>query len=111
MLRVERLAVVAEGNPGLAAGHVIEREVRGVAAVAEGEHVLGLGLDVLEQRVHGDALPDGVELRPRRHAVDVLRNGLARQPLELLPGPRQPLVAARDRERPVLERRMRGRPG
>ena len=53
-----------------------------------------------------------VELRPLRHAVDVLRDGLARQRAELVPAPAQRLVdLAGDREAPVLERRVRRRAG
>jgi hypothetical protein len=35
VLRVERLAVVLVGDPGLAAREVLERDVRRVAAVAD----------------------------------------------------------------------------
>ena len=81
VLGLERLAVVGEGDPRLAAGQVLERQVRRVAAVAEREHVLGVVLDRLEQRVDRDAFPDRVELRPLRDAVDVARDLLARQGL------------------------------
>src|SRR4051812_26708840 len=112
VLRLERLLVVSERDPGLAAGDVLERQVRRVAAVAEGHHVLGLVLDTLEQRVDRDALPDRVELRPLGHAVDVLRDLLARQRAELLPRPPHRLeVGALDRERPLLERDVRRRAG
>ena len=64
VLGFERLAVVAEGDPRLAARGVLERDVGRVAAVGELDDVLGRRLDPVEQRVDGDALPDGVELRP-----------------------------------------------
>src|SRR6266550_7884607 len=112
VLGLQRLAVVGEGNPGLAAGHVLEREIRRVAAVAEGHHVLGARLDAVEQDVERDAGPGSVELRPLGHAVDVLRDRLARQRLELLPGPRHRLVdGSLDREAPPVQRVMRRRPG
>jgi hypothetical protein len=41
MLRCERRTVVGERHPGLPIGEVLERQVRGVAAVREGHHVLG----------------------------------------------------------------------
>ena len=41
VLGLERLAVVAVRDPGLAARDVLQREVRRVAAVAEGDHELG----------------------------------------------------------------------
>jgi len=47
---IERLAVEAVGDPGLAVGDVLERKIRRVAAVAEGDNVLGGALDVLEER-------------------------------------------------------------
>jgi len=78
VLRLERLASVAERDPCLAARHVLERQVGRVAAVAELDDVFGRRLDPVEQRVDGDALPDGVQLRPLGHAVDVTRHFLAR---------------------------------
>src|SRR3989442_10943694 len=39
VLGLERLPVVGERHPGLAVGDVLERQVRRVAAVAEGEEV------------------------------------------------------------------------
>ena len=66
---------------------VLERQVRGVAAVAVDHHVVGLVVDVREQRVERDALPVGVELGPLGHAVDVDRDLLGGQRGELLPAP------------------------
>jgi hypothetical protein len=104
VLRLERLAVVAERDPGLAADEILERDVRRVAAVGEGERVLGAGLDPVEQGVERDTLPARVELRPLRYAVDVDRDLLARQRAELLPRPADRLVdLADDREVPELE--------
>jgi hypothetical protein len=70
VLGFERLAVVAEGDPRLAARGVLERDVGRVAAVGELDDVLGRRLDPVEQRVDGDALPDGVELRPLVTSVE-----------------------------------------
>jgi len=39
VLGLERLAAVVVGDPGLAVGDVLEGQIRGVAAVAEGEEV------------------------------------------------------------------------
>src|SRR6266516_4359721 len=111
VLRVEGLAVVAVGDPRLAVGDVLKRQVRRVPAVAEGHHVRRFVLDVLQKRVDGDAFPDRGELRPLRDAVDVLRDRLARQLPELVPGPADRLGATPDRERPLLERRVRRGPG
>ena len=53
--------------------------------------------------------PDGVELRPLRDAVDVLRDLLARERAELVPRPADRLALRPDRERPLGERRVRRR--
>jgi hypothetical protein len=71
VLGFEWLTVEAEHDPGPAARDVFERQVGGVAAVRELDDVLGRGLDSVEQRVDGDALPRGVQLRPLGHAMDV----------------------------------------
>ena len=57
VLGLERLAAVGVSDPGLTACDLIQRQVRGVAAVAEGDDVLGGGLDLFEQGVHRDAFP------------------------------------------------------
>src|SRR5439155_16957361 len=97
---LERLSVVAERDPGLAVGDVLEREVRRVAAVAEGEEIRRVVLDAVEEGVDGDSLPDRVELRQFRHAVDVSGRRLARQFAELVPAPGDGLGPALHRERP-----------
>src|SRR4051812_27561659 len=71
VLGLEVLAVVAVGDPRLAAGDVLDGQVGGVAAVADGGDVAAPELDAVEQGVDGDARPLRVELAPRRHAVDV----------------------------------------
>src|SRR5262245_16801649 len=75
----ERRTLVLVGQPRLAAGDVLERQVRRVPAVAEGEYVAGCGLDAVEQRVDRDPTPGSVELRPLGHAMDVDRRGHAGQ--------------------------------
>src|SRR5215470_12354143 len=108
----QRPAVVGEDHPGLAARDVLQRQVGRVAAVRELGHELRCRLDTCQQRVDRDAPPDGVELRPLRHAVDVAGDLLARQGAELLPGPAPRLVQlADDRKVPQLQRRARRRPG
>jgi hypothetical protein len=62
VLGIERFAVELEGDPGLAPGHLGQRQVRRVAAVAVGEHVLRVGLDAIEEGVDRHALPDAVDL-------------------------------------------------
>ena len=57
VLGLEVLAVVPEGDPGLAVEQVVQRQVRGVAAVRVHERVLGGRLDVGQQRVQRHALP------------------------------------------------------
>ena len=102
VLRRERLAVVAERDPRLAAGDVRERQIGGVAAVAEREHVLGRRLDAVQQRCRARRRASGVELRPLGHAVDVDGDRLARAAPELVPGPAARLVdLAADREAPL----------
>src|SRR3954451_18739990 len=109
VLRVERLAVVAERDPGFAVDQILERDVRRVAAVTERDRVGRVVLDGLEQRVDSHALPDRVELRPAGDAVDVGGDRLARESLELVPRPADRLAAAAELERPLLERRVRRR--
>src|SRR3954454_844105 len=87
VLRSERLTVVLVHDPRLAAGHLVERKVRRVAAIAPGAHELPARLDGFEQPVYRHAGPRRVELRPLRHAVDVDREGLAGQRRELRPRP------------------------
>src|SRR5215207_234807 len=112
MFGLELVAVVAVDDPRLAARDVLDREVRRVAAVAQGGDVAALELHAVQQRVDGDAGPLRVELRPGRHAVDVHGEVLARQRLELIPGPRAFLAdRAGDREVPLVERDVRGRAG
>src|SRR5215472_70012 len=112
VLGLERLTVVSEDHPGLAARDVLERQVGRVAAVRVLGHELGCRLDPFEERVDRDASPDGVELRPLGHAVYVAGDLLARQGAELLPGPAVRLVQlADDRKVPQLQRRVRRRPG
>src|SRR6516225_3341630 len=108
----ERLTSVGEDHPGLAARDVLERQVGRVAAVRVLGHELGCSLDPFEERVDRDASPDGVELRPLGHAVDVADDLLARQGTELLPGPAARLVQlAEDGKVPQLECRVRRRSG
>jgi hypothetical protein len=56
VLRLERPSLVLIRHPCFAVAQVIEREVRRVAAIAEGEDLLGAGIDVAERRVDGDAV-------------------------------------------------------
>ena len=90
---------------------VLERQVRRVAAVAEREHEGGVVLD----RRRG-ACRRRRPARPCRASTTSSRSGcrpyvLGREGHELLPRPRAPVLAAGDRERPVLERRARRRAG
>src|SRR5215217_4323446 len=71
VLGLERLAAVGVSDPGLAACNLIQRQVRGVAAIAEGDDVLGSGLDLFKKCIHRDAFPTGAELRPLGDTVDV----------------------------------------
>src|SRR5262249_12849448 len=104
VFRLERLAAVGVRDPGFAVGDVLERQVRRVVAVRVREQVLRVVVDVIQEGVDRDTLPDRVELRPLRDAVDVDRDLLARESLEFVPGPTDGLRAALDRERPLLER-------
>jgi hypothetical protein len=111
MLRLERLAVVVVRDPRLAVGDVLERQVRRVAAVRVREEVLRVVVDVAQEGVDRDTLPDRVELRPLRDAVDVDRDVLARERPELVPRPADRLRAALDREHPLFKGGVGGRPG
>ena len=101
----QRLAVEVPHDPRLAAGHVGERQVRGVARVREREHVRRgrQRAGRVEQRVDGNAREGHAELRPRRHAVDVAGVRRRRQRVDLVPGPRR--RAARRARRPERPRR------
>src|SRR3712207_8041956 len=63
VLGVERLVVVAERDPRLAARQVLERRVRGVAAVAERDCVLHAGLEPVRSEEHTS------ELQSRQYLV------------------------------------------
>src|SRR4051812_5591115 len=112
MLRRERLATVGECHPGLATHEIRERQIRGVATVAECRRVGPIRLDAVEQRIDRNPLPDGVELAPFGDAVDIDGDRLARQCPELIPGPPpRGLYRSPDGEVPLRERCARGRPG
>src|SRR5215212_9621235 len=51
VLRLERLVVVGVGDPGLTTRDGLQREVRGVAAVAKGRDVLGRSLHPFQQGI------------------------------------------------------------
>src|SRR5262249_34890767 len=113
VLRGERLAVVFVGDQALVAAKIGDRDVGGVAAVAErhdvrtGRPAAGGGAGPGERH----ALPPGVELGPFGHAVDVdadLRRGEGE---ELLPRPAVELVPRRvlEGEGPGRERAVRRR--
>src|SRR5438309_390227 len=72
--RLEGLAVVLVRNPCLTVGDIDQREVRRVAAIAERQHEVGGGIDVLEQGVDRHAAPWSAELGPLRDAVNVGRD-------------------------------------
>src|SRR5919197_2560342 len=108
----ERHTVVSHRHPCLAAGHVGERQVGRVATVGHREHVrrrlhTARG-GFRQERVHGDSLPDRVELGPLRDAMDVGRHGLVRQRLEFVPRPAcRRCARTTDREVPRRERGTR----
>lgn len=99
------------GDPGPARGQVAAWQVGRVAAVAESRDVAGGRRHRAEQHVARYPGPDGVQLRPFRHAVDVGGHGLGRQRTELLPRPRHRRVdRPADCEAPLRERGVRRRP-
>src|SRR5215213_8593488 len=71
VLGLERLAAVGVSDPGLTACDIIQRQVRGVAAVAEGDDVLGSDLYFFKKCVHRDTFPPCAQLRPLSDTVDV----------------------------------------
>src|SRR5437763_9844312 len=104
VLGMQRLAVELVCDPGLAVHDVLERQVGGVAAVAEHGDVLGPGLHPLQQGGDRNAFPGGVELRPLGDAMDVLRDGVGRQGEQLLPRPALRLIdLAFDGEGPLVQ--------
>src|SRR5207245_9651785 len=110
----QRLAVVFVANEGLSVEQVGQREVRGVSAVREGDDETRAAVEghMLEENVRGHAAPAGLELRPLRHAADVLHEFLRRELLELIPRPLRGLLhQTLDSERPLLKVGARGRAG
>ena len=102
------LSVVLIGNPSLTVEQILKWQVGAVTAVAVNEREVGFGLDVVEQRVEGDAAPDRIQLGPTRHAMDVDRDRLGRQSHELRPTPPIALALLRgDGELPRIERYAR----
>src|SRR5712691_6027464 len=111
MLGLERLAVIVESHPRPAVVDIVDRQVRGIAAVAERQHITGIMGYLIQQRAHGYTPPYRVELGPARHAVNVYRDGFIGQRLEFRPSPRLERVAALpNRECPLRYGRMRRRP-
>src|SRR5262245_41824661 len=86
----QRLAVEPGRHQALATAQILERQVGRVGAVAV-RHEVGrrriLKTGGREQVVDRDPLPDGSELAPFGHAMDVDRELGLRQRLKLLPGP------------------------
>ena len=112
MLRGQRRATVRECHPGLAAHEIRQRQVRGVAAVAERGYIRPIRLNAVEERIDRHPLPDRVELAPFGNAVDIDGDRLAGERAELIPGPApRRLDGSGDREVPLREGRVRGRPG
>src|SRR5690242_3470107 len=112
VLGVQRLTVELVGNPGLAAGDVVEREVGRVAAVGEDRRELRGRVDPIHEGVDRNALPAGVELRPLGDAVDVLGDAFRGERGELLPCPAPGFVdLAFDGEGPLVDVDARRGPG
>jgi hypothetical protein len=110
---LERLARVRVGQQHVVVAQELERDVGGVAAVGVGHHVGGVGHHAcaVQHLAHRHAAPDGVELRPAGHAVDVRRDLALGQCHQLVPGQAQLAVhAAEDREVPAGEVELRVRP-
>jgi hypothetical protein len=80
VLRLQRLTVVLIDYPGAATGDVLEREVRRVAAVADGQQVVRRGLDTTEQGAEGDTAPGALA------AGRCPRPVIQRQPVKALVG-------------------------
>src|SRR5689334_19000626 len=110
VLGIERLAVVRERHPCLPSGQILDGDVRRVTAVAKRDRVSAIVFDALEQGVDRDTFPVGVELRPLRDAVNVLRHRFGGECAKLLPGPADGPRPTLDRESPLLERRVRRGP-
>src|SRR4030095_1290573 len=116
MLRGERPPIVPERDPRLAARHVVQRQIRRVPAIRVRDNEWrGLHATLRrfsDQRGERDPFAHRVELRPLRDAVDIARDGLAWQRLELVPRPlRGSAVDSPQREVPFGQRRARCRSG
>src|SRR5262249_43216243 len=115
VLRRQGLAVEPGRHQAFATEQVLERQVGRIPAVAVRHEVRGrrlLEARRREQVVDRDSLPDGPELAPLGHAVDVDRELGLRQRLEVLPGPlanERPTVL--QAQVPPVERRMWCWPG
>src|SRR5258708_9454460 len=78
--------------------------------LGEGHDKFSGRLDAFEDRIHGDALPGGVERGPLGDAVDVLGDVLGRQLAEVLPGPLLGLIDLTfDDKRPLSQSDSRRR--
>src|SRR5438309_1875090 len=89
VLALQRLAFVLERDHRLPRCEVGERHVGGVSVVAMCEYERSgcAKASVGEYVVNGHALPGGVELRPRGHAVDISRHPGSWERVELRPAP------------------------
>ena len=82
----QRHYVRAAGHQQQRSGNAIDRPHK-VAAVTEGHHKLGFGLElhVFQQGIEADTPPLGVKFRPFCNAVNVGVKALLRQGIKLVP--------------------------
>src|SRR3954468_7713851 len=114
VLAGQRAPLVRPDDPRLPAADVLQRQGRGVPGRGRGEHEprLRRGRRRIEQHVHGDPAEAGVELRPRRDAVDVALVLRLRQRVKVGPAPGVLVVdEAVDGHRPAVGIESRGHLG
>ncbi len=89
MLEIERLPFIGVGEQVALAEEVVDGKVRCESVIGEDEHVrcARVRFDLIPQMADGHTFPARVELRPLRHAVDVVGVRLGRHGPDLVPGP------------------------
>src|SRR5258708_20402844 len=69
MLRLQGLSLIGVDHPGLPTQHLLQRQVGGIAPIAEGTHLAGVIRELREQAGGGATFPGGAKHRPTVHAL------------------------------------------
>jgi hypothetical protein len=94
MIRSQRLAIVMSGEQDFRSVEIGERNVGGKALLGVNQNVSGLrlGVNAVQQFLHGDAGPTIVEAAPASNTVEVARGLDFGQRIEFSPGQFQTVV-------------------